>query len=172
MNYMKFFKGYNEKYICNTVTLNCSSEQVWNEITNVMINKIPYPFFLSFLGIPKPLSAKVIKEGVGGYRIAKFSNKAEFHQVILEWDLYKKYRFSFNASNNFRVGHLMNLSKGPFEIRTGGYQLIEKSDGITLELSSKYKLNGIIGHILHLPFRIITYTFQKHLLKGIRINCS
>ncbi|KAB1160476.1 hypothetical protein F7018_00950 [Tenacibaculum aiptasiae] len=169
---MKFFSGYKQKYICNEITLNSSPEQIWKEITDVMVNKFPYPIFLSILGVPKPVSAKVIKEGVGGYRVAHFSNDAEFQQEILEWDLHKKYRFSFNASDNFKVGHVMNLSNGPFEIKTGGYQLTRKSNGVLLELSSNYKLKGFIGFILHLPFRFVTYKFQKHLLKAIKTNCK
>lgn len=169
---MAFFKGYKRKYICNKVTLDSAADQIWNEITNVMINKLRYPFILSALGVPKPLSARVIKEGVGGHRIAHFSNNAEFQQEILEWDLHKKYRFSFNASNNFRVGHVMNLSSGPFEIVTGGYELIRKTNGICLQLSSDYRLKGFIGFVFHLPFRIVTYKYQKHLLKAIQLNCN
>ena len=64
----------------------------------------------------------------------------------------------------------MNLSKGPFEIETGGYDLIEHNNEIKLVLSSNYRLNGILGTIMHLPFRLVVYYFQKYLLKGIRNN--
>ena len=64
----------------------------------------------------------------------------------------------------------MNLSNGPFQIQTGGYELIQHDDSINLVLSSDYKLKGIIGYIMHFPFRIVVYIFQKYLLKGIKIN--
>ncbi|WP_298419400.1 hypothetical protein [uncultured Kordia sp.] len=37
-------------------------------------------------------------------------------------------------------------------------------------LASNYKLNGIIGTLMHIPFRLVVYLFQKYLLKGIKAN--
>lgn len=168
---MGFFTGYRSKTVSNTVHIKSNSKDVWNEITHVMINKLSFPTLLSILGIPKPLKAQVIKEGIGGYRTAHFSNGAMFQQEILEWELHKKYRFSFNASDNFKVGHVMNLAHGPFEINTGEYTLNETTQGLILELSSDYRLNGVMGYLFHLPFRIVVYRFQKYLLKAIEANC-
>ena len=64
----------------------------------------------------------------------------------------------------------MNLSQGPFEINTGGYELIEKENGIQLVLSSEYKLNGLMGRIMHIPFHLVIFFFQRYLLKGIANN--
>ena len=75
---MSFSKGYRSKSVSNTIKLNSDSHKVWNEITNVMVAKFKFPFLFKLLGIPKPLSAEVIREGVGGYRVATFSNDALF----------------------------------------------------------------------------------------------
>lgn len=167
---MSFFKGYRTKYVHNFIVLKAEPDAIWREITNVAVAGFDFPWIFRVLGVPKPLSAEVIKVGVGGYRVAKFSNGAEFHQNILEWEVNKKYRFQFNATRNFRVGHFMNLSKGPFQILTGGYDLLDHKEGILLLLSSNYQLQGILGAIMHLPFRWVVYAFQKHLLKGIAHN--
>lgn len=164
---MGFFKGYSTKYISNTITLNVPPSAIWKEITNVMIAKFNFPILFTIFGIPKPLSAEVIKEGIGGYRVAEFSNKAQFHQDILEWETEKKYRFKFNATSNFKVGHVLNLSEGPFHIKTGGYELNKTMGGTQLVLSSNYKLKGVLGFIMHIPFRFVVYHFQKYLLKAI-----
>ncbi|MCT4560555.1 MAG: hypothetical protein N4A41_04180 [Crocinitomicaceae bacterium] len=169
---MKFFEGFKSKRITNQIVLHSNQTTVWKEITNVMIYNFRFPLFLRLIGIPKPLSAKIEQDGVGGYRVAKFSNGAEFHQVILEWELLKRYRFNFNATDNFKVGHFLNLSHGPFKIETGGYNLIVIPTGIKLELISNYKLNGFLGKLLHLPFRFTVFLFQKHLLKAIESNCN
>ena len=118
---MNFIKGYQTKYISNTINLNSNSSDIWNEITNVMVSKFKFPFIFKLIGIPKPLSAEVMKEGIGGYRVATFSNKAQFQQEIIEWKPNKEYRFKFNPTQNFKVGHVMNLSNGPFEIKTVGF---------------------------------------------------
>ncbi|NQY28050.1 MAG: hypothetical protein HRT69_01105 [Flavobacteriaceae bacterium] len=165
-----FFQGYRSRFIYNTIFLNFDRTDIWNEITNVTVTQFKFPFLFSIIGVPKPLSAEVIRKGVGGYRVASFSNDAQFKQEILEWVENKKYRFKFNPTDNFRVGYLMNLSNGPFEIKTGGYELIKGKNEVKLILSSNYKLNGFLGVIAHLPFRLVVYFFQKHLLNGIRKN--
>lgn len=169
---MPFFQGFRTKYVHNTIVLKAEPAAIWREITNVGVADFDFPWIFRLLGVPKPLSAEVIKKGVGGYRVAKFSNGAEFHQNILEWEVNKKYRFQFNATQNFRVGHLMNLSKGPFQILTGGYDLLDHEGGILLLLSSNYQLHGVLGAIMHIPFRWVVYAFQKHLLKGIAYNLA
>lgn len=167
---MSFFKGYTTKYVHNTIVLQTDASKIWDEITNVKVENFKFPWLFTLIGIPKPLSAEVIKEGVGGYRVASFSNNAKFHQEILVWELHKKYRFKFNPTNNFKVGHFMKLSNGPFQIETGGYELFEHQKGVKLLLSSNYKLNGVLGKVMHLPFRLVVYLFQRYLLKGIKVN--
>ncbi|MCE7995133.1 MAG: hypothetical protein HEP71_24350 [Roseivirga sp.] len=167
-----FFTGYRSRFVYNTILLDAEPSKIWAEITNVQIAQFRFPLLLSILGIPKPLSAEVIREGVGGYREATFSNNARFKQEILEWEPDKKYRFRFNPTTNFKVGHFMNLSKGPFEIETGGYELFVIEGQTKLVLSSNYRLNGLFGTLMHLPFRMIIYYFQKYLLKGIKKNLT
>lgn len=169
---MHFFSGYTTHFVCNEITIQASPVEIWNEITNVKIEAFKFPRIYSLLGIPKPLSAEVKKEGVGGYRVATFSNGAEFHQDILEWDLHKKYRFRFNPTSNFKVGYIMNLAKGPFEIVTGGYDLYQDEKSVRLVLSSNYTLHGVVGKLMHLPYRLVVYLFQIYLLKGIKKNSA
>lgn len=165
---MNFLSGYTRHYVCNEIILQATPEVIWNAITNVKIESFKFPRIYSLLGIPKPLSAEVIKESVGGYRVAQFSNGAEFHQDILEWDLYKRYRFRFNPTANFKVAYVMNLAKGPFEIVTGGYDLYQDEKSVRLVLSSNYTLHGVVGKLMHLPYRLVVYLFQIYLLKGIK----
>jgi len=167
---LSFFKGYRSNTITNSILLNSDSKSIWAEITNVMVANFRFPILLRLIGIPKPLSAEVVIEGVGGYRLATFSNNAQFQQEILEWNPNKNYRFRFNPTSNFTVAYFMNLSTGPFQIRTGGYELVKHNNSINLILSSNYELKGTIGYIMHLPFRIVVYIFQKYLLTGIKNN--
>ena len=167
---MSFLQGYRSKYVFNAIDLEADASQVWEEITNVKVARFSFPWLFRLFGIPKPLSAEVIKPGVGGYRVATFDNDAQFQQDILEWELHKIYRFRFNPTDNFRVGHFMKLSNGPFQIATGGYELKATGEGIHLILSSNYRLNGVIGAIMHVPFRLVVYGFQRYLLRGIADN--
>lgn len=167
---MSFLKGYKAKSITNVIELDSDAESIWNEITNVSLSEVKFPFLLSLLGVPKPLSAQVLVQGVGGYREAYFEGDIVFRQEITQWEINKNYRFKFNASNNFKVGYLFNLAKGPFEIVSGGYELIQRNSGNELVLLSHYSIHGFLGFILHIPCRLVVYYFQIYLLEAIKKN--
>lgn len=154
----------------NEIVLRDELRKVWKEITDVRLQNSKFPWYLKLVGIPRPLAATVMKEGVGGYREAYFEREVFFRQEIFEWKLYTKYRFKFNASKNFNIGPFLNLSSGPFEILTGGYDLYEKNEGLLLILSSEYRLHGFMGKIFHWPFRAVVSLFQAYLLKAIMNN--
>jgi hypothetical protein len=156
--------------VSNQILLKGEAKTVWNEITNVRLQCSKFPVLLSLLGIPKPLSAKVVNEGIGGYREAFFEGDALFRQEIIEWELHANYRFKFNASKNFTIGPVLNLSSGPFEICTGGYTLEKKGEDLLLTLCSEYELHGLMGKIFHWPFRGIISAFQSYLLHAIKQN--
>ena len=59
-----------------------SPEAVWQEVTEVDIAAFRHPAYLAILGIPKPLRAEVLQPGMGGVRVAYFSNNLRFSQEI------------------------------------------------------------------------------------------
>ncbi|MBE0672706.1 MAG: hypothetical protein IH588_19185 [Anaerolineales bacterium] len=163
----------NKQYeIKSSIHIKASSESVWRNIIEINIETFKHPTYFFLLGIPKPLKAKINMYGIGGTRIAYFSNGNSFSQKIIKWKPYEQCTFTFEASAGFRVAYLLDLSNGPFQMRTGTYDIIPEieTDGVVLYLSNLYELDGIIGKLLYIPVRIILLLFQKNLLYGIKIN--
>lgn len=153
-----------------SVSISASVESVWREVTEVDIASFRHPIYLSILGIPKPLRAEVQEPGVGGVRIAYFSNDLRFSQVITEWRPSERYTFTFKADPGFRVAYLLNLSNGPFRMIAGAYRIARTDTGAMLTLSSQYELRGVIGLCLSVPVRSVLRVFQTYLLRGIQAN--
>lgn len=155
----------------HTILVAASPEAVWQEVTQVDIAAFQHPAYLSLLGIPKPLRAELLRPGVGGVRVASFSNNRRFSQEITAWQPPERYAFTFTADPGFRVAYILNLATGPFRMVAGAYEL-RRTCGTALTLSSEYELRGALGACLHGPVRLVLHLFQTSLLRGIRANAE
>lgn len=149
-----------------------SPEAVWQEVTQVDIAAFRHPAYLALLNIPKPLRAELLRPGIGGVRIAHFSNKRRFSQEITEWQPPERYAFTFRAEPGFRVAYMLDLAAGPFRMLAGAYKLSRTAHGTQLTLWSEYELRGAAGACLRLPVGLVLHLFQAYLLRGIRTNAE
>jgi hypothetical protein len=156
----------------HSVDVAASADSVWQEVTQVDIASFRHPAYLSILGIPKPLRAEVLRPGVGGVRIAFFTNNLRFSQEITEWQPPERYAFTFKADPGFRVAYCFDLSDGPFRMVAGAYRIRRTEHGTRLSLSSQYELRGVLGACLRLPVRLVLHRFQLYLLQGIQTNAE
>lgn len=154
------------------VDVAASPETVWHEVTQVDIASFRHPAYLAALGIPKPLRAEVLRPGVGGVRIAYFTNGRRFAQEITAWEPPERYAFTFKADPGFRVAYCFDLADGPFRMVAGAYRLGRTARGTRLALSSRYELRGALGFCLRVPVRLVLHRFQAYLLQGIRANAE
>lgn len=148
------------------------AEIVWQHVTEVDIVSFDHPAYFVLLGIPKPLRAEVPQPGVGGRRVAFFDNGRTFTQEITVWQPYTQYDFTFQADPGFRVGYLLDLSDGPFQMTAGTYRIVPGQDGVQLTLKSQYELRGFFGWCLAIPVRLVLNLFQRYLLRGIKANAE
>lgn len=158
--------------ITQSITINAPAGRVWAQITQLDISQFSHPPYLALLGIPKPLRAEITRDGVDGARIAYFAGGRRFTQAITAWEPDKLFAFTFKADPGFRVGHLLDLSSGPFRMLSGAYRLETAGDLVHLELESRYQLTGWQGPLLYFPVRIVLYLFQSYLLRSIRANAE
>src|SRR5579871_384951 len=109
--------------ICHSICILSPPECVWKHVTDVDIASFQHPVYFAVLGIPKPMRSEIRKAGVGGERIAYFENQKRFTQVITYWKPYEEYSFTFHADPGFRVGYVLDLAAGPFQMKSGSYSL-------------------------------------------------
>lgn len=91
------------KQIENTIIINASPQVIWKKISSVSAiepSTIPNKWIYS-LGFPKPISATLSHEGIGGIRIATFERNVSFFETITEWNYPKKLSFTIKADPDF-----------------------------------------------------------------------
>lgn len=156
--------------IDSSIDINGKPEIIWDNITNVKIEKFSDPYIFKLLDIPKPLRAEVLSEGKGGKRIAYFNTGKRFIQEIIVWQPLQEYSFSFNPEKGFRVGYFFELSEGVFRILSGAYFLTYDGSQTTLRLKTEYSIDNRFNIIFRLPVKIILKAFQRYLLNSIKKN--
>ncbi len=161
-----------KRRIEHVTNIQAPAEIVWQHVTEVDIASFRHPAYFTLLGIPKPLRAEVTEPGVGGRRVAFFDNGRTFTQEITAWQPHTQYDFTFKADPGFRVGYLLDLSDGPFQMKAGAYHIVPGQNGVRLTLKSQYELRGFFGWCLAMPVRLVMDLFQRYLLRGIKANAE
>ncbi len=164
---------YNIFNIKSSIIINSNVDIIWENITNVDINNFKHPIYFKLLDIPQPLSADILVKGVGGKRIANFSNGKKFIQEIIIWEQNIEYAFTFNPENDFRICFFFDLTNGVFQIPEGAYLISPLSvNKYKLKLYSTYKIDKRVSFLLKIPITFILKLFQKYLLNSIKRNCE
>ena len=156
--------------IRSTILIDADEQTVWQHITDVDITAFAHPPLLGLLGIPQPLHAEVLSEGVGGQRVSTFENGKRFFQEITAWEPPVHYAFTFQPEKGFRVVYLFDLADGVFQMQRGAYHLMRDEDGVLLSLTSWVSLRGPFMRLLALPVRLILRNYQRFLLRSIARN--
>lgn len=156
--------------IYSTIDIEGIPETIWDNIVNVKIEQYAEPFVFRIFGIPKPLWAQLLADGLGGKRIAYFDNGKIFLQEITLWNPLKQFSFDYNPEKGFVVGHFFDLSSGMFRVSNGSYQLTPGETGTTLKLLTTYSLDKRVYLLFNLPVRLILKLFQRYLLRSIKKN--
>jgi hypothetical protein len=163
-------KRHITKTLCSTINIKGRPETVWDNITNVKIEKFSDPTIFKLLDIPKPLRAEIISEGQGGRRIAYFDSGKKFIQEILVWQPLTEYSFSFNPEKGFKVLYFFELSEGVFQIPTGAYYLTTTGQTTNLKLATTYSIDRRLFFLFNIPAKLILKVFQLYLLTSIKKN--
>lgn len=145
-------------------------QRTWDKVTDVDIADFSHPTFFKLVGIPHPLRAEVLADGVDGERIAYFDTGKRFIQRITVWDPLREYAFTFNPEKGFTVVYLFDLSDGVVQIPSGSYLLEEDGSHTQITLSTDYSIDRRVHFLLGPPVRIMLKLFQRYLLKSIARN--
>jgi len=166
---------YNVK---STVTINATSEKIWNNIVEVhTIDSQEYKAgFFNSIGIPRPISASVNKKELGGKRIGNFEGGLTFLETITVYEEQKKISFDINIDPT-TVGHnpfYQNvLHSKYFKFLDATYELTELESGeFQLTLNSSYQLSSTINFYGKYWGDMILSDFQDRLLYVIETRCE
>ena len=135
------------KAIENTITIQAPAELIWPEIASVsaISPKEIENRWIYLIGFPKPISATLDREGVGGVRTATFERGVSFFEVVTLWERPHKLSFTIHADPNF-IPHTafdQHIIVGGrfYDVLDGNYEVEPLSPTVSkLHLTSHHKL--------------------------------
>ncbi len=161
-------------HVQNQIIIRADAATIWKNIVNVpAIQESEYePGIFNWLGIPRPLSAKVDTTMVGGHRTGIFAGGLEFNESITAIQANQFISFSIKvnpATISNDVFHRHVLSGDYFNFLDAAYTLNPNKDGsTTLILSSGYELVSKFNFYGRWWGNIILSDFQSRLLTVIK----
>lgn len=96
------------------------------------------------IGVPRPLGARLVGEGIGAERLANWGDKVRFRERITEWRPGRRigWRFIFDDIDGWKFTDRHLMPDSPyFHITTGGYTMEPLPGGRTrLTLDTHYRI--------------------------------
>lgn len=96
------------------------------------------------LGVPRPLGARLVGEGIGAERFANWGEKVKFRERVTDWRPGQQigWRFIFDDIEGWKFTDRHLMPDSPyFRITTGGYAMERLPDGRTrVTLTTRYRI--------------------------------
>lgn len=135
----------NEAVVTRSVVIDAPAERIWpllRGIPDVKPGEGRWNLSQDLIGVPRPLGARLVGEGIGAERMANWGAKVRFRERISEWREGSRigWRFIFDDIDGWRFTdrHLMPDSSY-LRVTTGGYSLTPLAGGRTrVTLDTRY----------------------------------
>lgn len=116
--------------VSRSIIVNASPERIWpllRGIPDVKPNEGRWNVSQDIIGVPRPLGARLVGEGVGAERLATWSGNIRFRERINEWRPGQRIGWQFQFDDprgwDFTDRHLAPDSPY-FRVTSGGYSLV------------------------------------------------
>lgn len=141
-------KPHQTMTVVDTIDIEASPARIWAEIASVpAIDPDELPFqWIYLLDFPRPISAEIDHEGVGGRRWARFEREVSFFEVVTEWENEKSLAFTIKADPEF-IPHTafdQHIIVGGrfYDVLDGRYEIEPLGEGRSrLHLTSNHRLS-------------------------------
>lgn len=159
------------------IHIRAPKEIVWKNIVTVpkITEELDGVFYK--LGFPKPISADLSFEGIGGVRVAKFERGLQFIETINEWIPLKS--LAFEIAVDPKTTPLTTLDEHVtvggkyFDVLRGRYEIEELSESeVILHLESNFRVSTSFNFYAHWWARFLMMDIQDTILKVIRERCE
>lgn len=124
------------------------------------------------LGVPRPLGAHMLGDGIGAVRMADWGRQVRFREHIIDWQPGRSigWRFDFRGLDawQFTDRHLMPDS-AYFKVTTGGYRMEPAGPGRTrVIIDTRYWMQTPVNGYSRLWGEIFLGDIEKNLLALIK----
>ena len=134
------------RVVLTSVAIDADAATVWSQIVRVPeISAREQPGSLFHrIGIPRPLSATLSHEGVGGVRLARFDSGIRFDETVTEWTPGVGFAFDIRVDPD-SIGHTLDrhvrVGGEYFDVLEGRFRIEPAARGVVLHLTSRHRLN-------------------------------
>jgi hypothetical protein len=161
--------------VARSITVNAAPEAIWpmlRGIADVRPGEGRWNVTQDVIGIPRPIGARLNRDGLGADRHAVWQHGIRFRERITEWERFRRigWRFQFDDIEGwgYTDRHLMPDS-AYFRITTGGYRMAPLPDGRTrLTLETRYRVTTPVNAYSKLWGELLLGDVERNLLGIIR----
>ena len=155
--------------VTRTIVVDATPDRIWpllRGIPDVRPHEGAWNLSQDVIGIPRPLGAHLVGEGIGAERLANWSNQVRFRERVNDWEPNRRigWRFIFDGNNGweFTDRHLMPDSPY-FRVTTGGYAMTPLSGGRT-------KLTIYTNYWIKTPVNAYSKLWGQLFLGDVEVN--
>lgn len=149
---------------------------VWEEIKTVpAISEQEHSWnFFHTVGLPRPVSAELSYDGIGGQRDARFEDGLTFVETITAWDEHQKISFTIEAtSQELLPAPLSMIGSEQFDVLEGTYVIEPLEDGtVNLHLYSEHILNTRFNEYGAVWTNLIMNDLQSYILQIVKARAE
>ena len=159
-----------------SIVIDASASTIWEQITSVeLITPEEHRFnWLHFVGLPRPVSASMDVDGIGGVREATWENGLHFDEKIIEWEKDRRIHFTIKESSLVTLPPPLDLIDGEhFDVVAGMYELEELADGtVRLHFTSEHYLDTPFNDYGSLWTNYVMRDLQDYILEIIKVRAE
>lgn len=165
--------------VADHIDIDAEASVIWGEIVSVApiaAEELPNQW-IYLLDFPRPISAEIDRETLGGKRLALFERGVTFFEVVTEWEEEKALAFSIEADPEF-VPHTafdQHIVVGGrfYDVLNGRYEIEPLAGGICrLHLTSTHRLSTPFNAYAGWWSEWVMRQVQGSILEVIRNRCE
>ncbi|MFN8176323.1 MAG: hypothetical protein U0167_00150 [bacterium] len=167
------------RVVAESATIRAPATIVWSEIREVrrIDDSERHDTFTHAIGFPRPVEARLVGEGIGATRVARFEGNVLFIETIRAWDPGRLLSFSIRADTEAIPATTLDEHVkvgGPyFDVLEGRFEIVPLQDGaVRLDLTSRHRLGTPFNFYAGLWTDFIMRDIQREILRIIRDRCE
>ena len=161
--------------VSRSMIVNATPAQIWpllKGIPDVKPHEGAWTFTQDLLGVPRPMGAHMLGDGIGATRMADWGRQVRFREHIIDWQPGRSigWRFDFRGLDawQFTDRHLMPDSSY-FKVTTGGYRMERLGPSRTrVTIDTHYWMQTPVNAYSKLWGEIFLGDIERNLLTLIR----
>ncbi|HEX4738330.1 MAG TPA: SRPBCC family protein [Allosphingosinicella sp.] len=161
--------------VTRSIVVNASPDTIWpllRGIPDVHPGEGRWNLTQDVIGVPRPLGARLVGEGIGAERLADWGRNIRFRERITEWQPGSRigWHFIFDQIDGWRFTDRHLMPDSPyFRVTTGGYRLESLAAGHTrVVLTTRYWIKTPVNAYSRLWGELFLGDLENNLLALIK----